>query len=176
MNTSISERLCQYFYLLTLEIIIMLLALFSIIWKESCEVFYSSCQTFLSSSSSSILIHSANPQSRPVEIIVFTHVVRLSLFFKKLAKQKKFQVIATGKTVGLAEWIIDDICLVSVCNFYALPHRQPDHFPEAPWPLVTPKRTEKAEFGDKYLLLMSVFWNSLNNRHKWRCKQSIFCF
>ena len=30
-------------------------------------------------------------------------------------------MFATGKTVGLAEWIIDDTCLVKTIKFYALP-------------------------------------------------------
>ena len=30
------------------------------------------------------------------------------------SKQNKFQ--ATGETVGLAEWIIDDTCLVTIAN------------------------------------------------------------
>ena len=54
-----------------------------------------------------ILIHSADPQSRPVVITIFTHVVRLSVCqsvptFQNLAKQNNFQVrivIATGHTV-----------------------------------------------------------------------------
>ena len=60
------------------------------------------------------MIHSANPQSRPVGIIVFAYVVRPSVpTFQNLAKQNKVKTMfATGKTVGLAEWIIDDTCLV----------------------------------------------------------------
>ena len=65
------------------------------------------------------LILSADPQSLPVVIIVFTHVVRPSVpTFQNLAKQNKFQaktMFTTGKTVGLAEWIINDICLVYDC-------------------------------------------------------------
>ena len=60
-------------------------------------------------------IRSADPQSRPVVIIVFTHVrwyVRPT--FQNLAKQNKFQaktiVTSTGENVGLAEWIINDTC------------------------------------------------------------------
>ena len=59
----------------------------------------------------SILIHSANPQSRPVAIIVSGHVST----FQNIAKQNKLQmkiIIATGGTVGPAEGIIDDTCLV----------------------------------------------------------------
>ena len=57
-----------------------------------------------------LLIHEAGPKSRPVVIIVFAHNVR-----PHLLKQNKFQaktMFTTGETVGLAEWIIDDICLV----------------------------------------------------------------
>ena len=65
---------------------------------------------------SDFLIHSAAPQSRPVVIIVFTHVVRTQVpTFQNLAKRYKFQVktmFITGEIVGLAEWIIDDTCLV----------------------------------------------------------------
>ena len=56
-----------------------------------------------------LLIHSAEPQSRPVVIIVFTLVVRLSTF-QNLSKQNKFQVKAmftTGETVDMAQWIIE---------------------------------------------------------------------
>ena len=53
------------------------------------------------------LIHSANPQSWPVVITIFAHI---SLRPYKLSQNKT--KIATGGTVGLAEWIIDDTCLV----------------------------------------------------------------
>ena len=49
------------------------------------------------------LIHEADPQSLPIVIVVFAHVVRPSVH--------KFQVktmFATSETLGLAEWIIDD--------------------------------------------------------------------
>ena len=64
------------------------------------------------------MIHSAHPQSLPVVIIVFAHVVRASvrLHFEKFSKAKQIQaktMFTTGDTVGLAEWIIDDTCLVS---------------------------------------------------------------
>ena len=66
------------------------------------------------------LIHSANPKSQSVGIIVFAHVVRPSVrtrvhtsvrpHFSNLEKQ----MFATGMTMGLAEWIIDDdTCLVN---------------------------------------------------------------
>ena len=54
-----------------------------------------------------ILIHSADPQSRPDNLSVRTSVPT----FQNLAKQNKFQPktkFTTGETVGLAEWIIDD--------------------------------------------------------------------
>ena len=67
-----------------------------------------------------MLIHKADPQSRPVVIIVFAHVppyFRTSVSpFQNLAKLNKFQaktMFSTGETVGLAEWIIDT-CLVSI--------------------------------------------------------------
>ena len=67
-----------------------------------------------------IFIRSADPQSRLVVIIIFAHVVRpfvrpsvrpSPLFKSSTTKQQKIMV-ATGETVGLAEWIIDDTCLV----------------------------------------------------------------
>ena len=62
------------------------------------------------------VIHSADPQSWQVVIIVFAHIAHPSVpSFQNLAKQNKFQVktmFTTGETVGLAEWIIDDTCLV----------------------------------------------------------------
>ena len=62
------------------------------------------------------MIYSANPQSRPVLIIVSAHVVRPYVSFQNLAKQNKFHgktMFTTGETVDLAEWIIDDSCLIS---------------------------------------------------------------
>ena len=65
------------------------------------------------------MIHSANPQSRTIKIIVFAHVVhplvRPSVpTLQNPGKLNKAKTIfATGETVGLAEWIIDDTCLVS---------------------------------------------------------------
>ena len=55
-----------------------------------------------------ILIYTADPQSRPV-VIIISHVFHT---FQQLAKQSKFQVkivIATDGNVG----IIDDTCLVN---------------------------------------------------------------
>ena len=69
----------------------------------------------------SVLIHEADPQSRPVVITIFTHVVRPYVpTFQNLTKQNNFQVrivIATGWTVGLAEWIIDDTHENLHCKF-----------------------------------------------------------
>ena len=71
-----------------------------------------------------ILIHSANPQSRPVGIIVLAQVVRPSvrtpLFKSSKTKQQK-TMFAIGETVGLAEWIIDDTCLVYFAFFATFP-------------------------------------------------------
>ena len=61
-----------------------------------------------------MLIHEADPQqSRPVVIIVFAHVRPSTR--PHFSKQNKFHaktMFATGETVGLAEWIIDDTCHV----------------------------------------------------------------
>ena len=56
-------------------------------------------------------IHSADPQSRPVVIIVF-HMSSVRPHFSKQNKFKAKTMFATGETVGLAEWIIDDTFLV----------------------------------------------------------------
>ena len=74
--------------------------------------------------SDDLLIHSADPQTRPVVIIVFIHgSVRPSvLTFQNIAKQNKCRVkimIATSGTLGLAEGIIDDTCLVSIFFCFA---------------------------------------------------------
>ena len=67
------------------------------------------------------LIHEAGPPSRPVMIIVFAHVrsfVRPSVL-PHFSKPNKFQaktMFTTGETVGLAEWIIDDTCLVWISS------------------------------------------------------------
>ena len=65
------------------------------------------------------LIHSADPQSRPEVITIFTHVV--SALFK--IEQNDFQVrivVATGGIVCLAEGIIDETCLVCFyCSTFA---------------------------------------------------------
>ena len=58
------------------------------------------------------LIHKAGPQSRPVVITIFARGVCPSVrpHFSKSHKKTHRQVrivIATGRTVGLAEWIID---------------------------------------------------------------------
>ena len=61
-----------------------------------------------------VLIHLANPQPRPLVITVFAHVVRtyVRAHFSNLANKKQHKMVATGETVGLAEWIVDDTCLV----------------------------------------------------------------
>ena len=62
------------------------------------------------------------PTALPVVIIVFVHVV-CPYFRPQFSKQNKFQektMFATGETVGLAEWIIDDTCLVHCCISYFL--------------------------------------------------------
>ena len=61
---------------------------------------------------SSLLIHSANPQSWPL-VITFFHTCRTSIStFPKLAKENNFQVkivkIVTDGIVNQAEGIIDD--------------------------------------------------------------------
>ena len=58
------------------------------------------------------MIHEADPQSRPVVIIIFARGVCTSVrpHILNFANQSNFQakiVIATGGTIGLAEWIID---------------------------------------------------------------------
>ena len=49
-------------------------------------------------------------------IIVFAHVVRPPVpTFQNLAKQNNFQaktMFTTDETLGLAEWIIDDTCIL----------------------------------------------------------------
>ena len=47
------------------------------------------------------------PQSRPVVITIFTHVVRPSV-----TKLQNAATITAGRDCGLAKWIIDDSCLV----------------------------------------------------------------
>ena len=54
------------------------------------------------------LIHSANPQSWSVGIIVFAHVVRPSPLFKSRNIKQQKTMFATGEIVDLAEWLIDD--------------------------------------------------------------------
>ena len=55
-----------------------------------------------------------------------------SQFFQNIAKQNKFQantMFTTGETMGLAEWIIDDTCLVFLALFnksippYSIPRK-----------------------------------------------------
>ena len=69
------------------------------------------------------LIHEPDPQSLPVVIIVFAHVVRTSVR-PHFSKQNKFQgktIITTGETVNLAQWIIADACLVFPYFSYLYP-------------------------------------------------------
>ena len=69
-----------------------------------------------------------DPRGRPTVpsgsiIIVFAHVVRSYVCPSHFSKQNKFQaktMFITGETVGLAEWIIDDTCLVSILLEYLL--------------------------------------------------------
>ena len=58
-----------------------------------------------------ILIHTADPQARPVGIIVFAHIFSFCWYVhpSPLFKIKRKQMF---DTVGLAKWIIDDTCLV----------------------------------------------------------------
>ena len=63
-----------------------------------------------------VLIHEADPQSRPVVITIFTKSVRPSV--PKLQNQA---TITTGRDCGLAEWIIDESCLVYVVIAYCYP-------------------------------------------------------
>ena len=63
-----------------------------------------------------ILIHEADPQPRPVMIIVFALVVRpyVSSHFSKQNKSQVKTMFATSETLDLAEGIIDDTCLVDI--------------------------------------------------------------
>ena len=66
-----------------------------------------------------VLIHSANPQPRPVVIIVFTHIVRTSVrpHFSNSNKTKQFSSgsnVHYFETVVLTEWIIDLVYLLAV--------------------------------------------------------------
>ena len=56
-----------------------------------------------------ILIHSADPQSRPVVIIVFIHVVRTCVrpHFSKSTKTNQISLLL-ARLCGLAESTIDD--------------------------------------------------------------------
>ena len=61
------------------------------------------------------MIHTADPKSRLVVIIIFAHIsVRPSVpTFQNMAKQTCLKIIIAGGTVGRAERIIDDTFLVS---------------------------------------------------------------
>ena len=67
-----------------------------------------------------ILIHSANPKSRPVGIIVFPHVVRPSVSTFQIWKNKTTEINVRywRDYLVLSEWIIDDTCLVSTYFFF----------------------------------------------------------
>ena len=71
-------------------------------------------------SKKNILIHSANPKSRPVGIIVFAHDVRMSPLFKSRKTKQQKTMFATGVTMGLAKWIIDDTWPVLYISIYIL--------------------------------------------------------
>ena len=60
------------------------------------------------------VIHMADPQLRPVVIIVFAHVAR-PYVRPQFSKSSKTMLV-TGDTVDMAEWIIDDPCLVFVIS------------------------------------------------------------
>ena len=70
-----------------------------------------------------------DPHGRPtitaVVIIIF-HMSSVRPNFQNLAKQNEFQVktmFTTNETVGLAEWIINDTCLVFslfICYFWGV--------------------------------------------------------
>ena len=57
------------------------------------------------------MIHSADPRSLSVVIIIFKHDVCPSVC-AHFSKSKAKTIFTTGQTVGQAEWIIDDTCLV----------------------------------------------------------------
>ena len=62
------------------------------------------------------LIHSADPQSRPVMIIAFTYVIRPSVRPSPLFKMQQSKTNFQGKQCALlVEWIINDTCLVGYC-------------------------------------------------------------
>ena len=69
-----------------------------------------------------VLIHSANPKSRPLGTIVYAHVVRPSVRpnFSNLAKQSNRNNVRYWRDMGLAEWIIDDTCLVQIVAIKSL--------------------------------------------------------
>ena len=63
------------------------------------------------------------PTATAVVIIVFAHVVRPSPLFKSSKTKQQKTMVAAGETVCLAEWIIDDTCLVNDYVYIRL------HFP-----------------------------------------------
>ena len=58
----------------------------------------------------------ADPQSRPVVITIFTHVLCPSPLFQispnEQISSESSDEIVTGVAMGLAKWIIDDTCPV----------------------------------------------------------------
>ena len=64
-------------------------------------------------------VHKTELQSRSVVIIVL-HMLSVRTHFSKSNKTNKFPaktMFTTGETVDLAEWIIDDTCLVFQITF-----------------------------------------------------------
>ena len=70
-----------------------------------------------------LLIHSAVPHSRPVVLIIFSHVSVRPHFSKhrKTIQSSLKIIITTDGTVGLAEWIIDGIYLYQFTFMNLLP-------------------------------------------------------
>ena len=56
------------------------------------------------------------PQSRLVVITILTQIFRLSV--RPLQNFNMERKLTASQDCGLAEWIIDDSCLVLVCHYY----------------------------------------------------------
>ena len=88
------------------------------ILEKKAKAFFSALfYLFITSSSCSSFLSTIDPLGRPIGS---DHCFRtlMSLLFKNLAQQNKFQAkttLATGETVGLAEWIMDDTLLLCFC-------------------------------------------------------------
>ena len=70
------------------------------------------------------------PQSGPVVITIFTHVVRTSVRpsgHPSVPKLQNQATITAGRDCGLAEWIIDHSCLVFVVGS-KVPHMKRTSF------------------------------------------------